>query len=387
MTKTIKHFINLYDPVRGEYSSRFSRTIFAVKLSKIIDMIFKNRATHFFNDPKYNDIFVFTSYMSDHDRGFTDITQYSYSIDIAKTMPTNSIGWFLCEILKIFCASLYIDGSRCRILFNEDIISDPVTINWSDKLSEDITVRIEKGVKYSVGYSGAERTYKKVDSYSGQNNHLSEFPEGYTLVANTGDMIQCQMKETSDGTETKEVYKVYSTEYLNIGATEDVGSDGFACECNITPISMGIYTYMERKSNTKIIHRWLLPELSLSKDKFNLNLGMYKGMQKTSDSTHSYPYMTYHNFAMDGTKIGDLSLSFNHEDGVKAYHNKFSWWHLKDKKVITGNVLLSLEELRSLDISKKIFFKDRAFFIKSIAFSIVSGIDIEPSEVELVEAL
>lgn len=92
----------------------------------------------------------------------------------------------------------------------------------------------------------------------------------------------------------------------------------------------------------------------------------YRGMQKDS-TNNDYPFATRDTYNYAGTKIGNYSLGVNGEDGLyeKFHKKKVDFW--KNTKPCIADLNLNNEDLRNLNLKKKIMLNGTKFLIGKIS--------------------
>ena len=116
------------------------------------------------------------------------------------------------------------------------------------------------------------------------------------------------------------------------------------------------------------------------------HIGFYHGMQKCVNNTDQYPYVSSHNLDTQGTRIGNISLSMNGDDGVfNIYHQEFKEWINKNKKAIPAVMQLDEIALKNLNFKKKKNILGVNFYVEKILASL-KMYTIDLAEVDLLEA-
>jgi hypothetical protein len=117
------------------------------------------------------------------------------------------------------------------------------------------------------------------------------------------------------------------------------------------------------------------------------HLMLYQGRQENPFYLDFlYPYLSYHNYAPDGTRLGDLSLAWDGPDGlIENYHKEFKAWIESDRLTMYGLFLFSPNRIRELDLSKKVNVRNKLWWVKKMVIPMTKK-KIEPAQVDLVDA-
>ena len=174
-----------------------------------------------------------------------------------------------------------------------------------------------------------------------------------------------------------------------VNLDEAATPDGdYSMESSVAPLPMSIDSYWWDNYGAATFGRWLVPVQT--EDRYSrpstARIGIYHGLQKAFNNTDSYPYVSSHNYDTQGSRIGDLSLSWDGDDGLLAnYHQEFKAWTEKNKKAVTAYMRLDALTLKNLDLKRKKNIMGVDFFIEKISVSIKWN-SIELAQVDLLEA-
>lgn len=122
------------------------------------------------------------------------------------------------------------------------------------------------------------------------------------------------------------------------------------------------------------------PETRPFQSQFNVDfaprLFLYHGLQEQSDNPITFPYASSDAYAPKGTIISDFGLHWEGERGLLAYFfSKF----LQIKKYghyISYRLRLSINDLKNLDVLKKIRIREVSYFIKEIKAKISKDVGV-----------
>lgn len=321
---------------------------------------------------------------------FFDLNSFSSS------MPVNDM---LKEILKIVGGTLYTRGNDFEILFNNDVITATEQVNWTDKLLGKLAHWKEDAKTYLYGYAGID-----------DNPDISELTDSETIddlqaltpaedvtttryITTTNQVIAVRLRDKADpGDADRYSYEVVSGGY---GGRQS-GDNGYSVVSDIIPLDVNIHDYWWEDTGSPITFgQWYVPEWS--GDRMQIQdrpfIMLFHGLQDTlSDKDGSpgtldkYPCLSGHNIDAYGNKLSDFSLQWEGEEGLlETFHKEFKEWIEEDKIYAEGDFLLSVTDLKNLDMSIKRHVKSKNFFIEKLEVTISSN-KINPARANLIEA-
>lgn len=410
---------------------------------------------------------------------------WEHLLDLNAFMPSVAANEFIKDMLKIICASLYIENDKYSIQFNTDILNLPCTEDWSDKLIDNtLIIEEEKGKSYQYGY-GNSKTIDTPSSYyivysvrdllltsiEGENifminptkevfkkkkekvaevdttrlaallddASMSAFFEvmqiyedykneyaALTLKASVIDITPCVTayvamdnywdygNGASNPTQLLNLTRAYLTQrnllldLINanesieliddgLSSSKEVTGDSFDMKVNTCPLPMQLAEYWSYDQSGSLYpistKKWLVP--SFEDDRYTkpkkCSVMLYHGLKPVMDeyawieNPFTYPVISAHNYHTNGTKLGNLSLAWDAEDGlINTYHLPYKQWVEKDKIRIQGEFLLSILDLKNLNLKTKKHINGRNFFIEKIQVTIHKT-SIEFATIDLIE--
>jgi len=313
--------------------------------------------------------------------------------------PNYYLATFLKEVLKYFCITIIPSGTGFDMVFNKDILHATDLIDWTALVTEGgAIIAQEVGQTYGSGCKNQKTTEDVitvyVDHYNDMLTYLPETDDLYFKINDTKEIFHRNIMPV-DGS----VLTMFRFECVDQGLGLMIDGD-YSMQTDITPVEMNIDKYWMKPDATMIVTDALVPifrETRYTRPEKAM-IAFNHGLTDISGSipgeglgdpptviSGSYPLISGRNYAMDGTKLCDLSLAWDGDDGVfNTYHAEYAAWIGKNKKLITVFILLNALALRNLDLKKKYNIKGVNFYIKKVSVSI-KLMHIELAQVDLIE--
>lgn len=138
-----------------------SKLLLSVNVGYIIGKIFPN-IKGVFDNGDFKRLMVLGTYhpkyQIEDDNQAWDVnktTGYVY-VKLQDFMPDVPFDEFLCNVLKLPCASIYIVDGKPVVEYNKDIINRTQTLHWDNKIVGTPQISCSDGERYSIGYSDIE---------------------------------------------------------------------------------------------------------------------------------------------------------------------------------------------------------------------------------------
>ena len=348
-----------------------------------------------FFHPQYNSE-LFTEYhgiLLDSDDTVDDVENYFELSSFSPSMKSNEM---FKQVLKMICATLFIRGGKFEILFNQNIIDDDEQVNWTNKLIGDLEINQVPGKNYRYGYAQYNDHYPTInleqvaDIDELHDQTVAQDEEKDFYVTGSNQVITMKMRTKAMPTDPDRFdYLVKSSGY----AGNEAADNTYQVVSDIAPLNMSIHDYWweNAKAPTLDFEQWYVSEWKgdrlVRHDRPAIML--FHGLQSTlydNIPPEQYPFISGHNINPFGAKIGDLSLQWEGDDGLlETYHKPFLAWVEKDKVGIRNSFLLTADDLRSLDLTKKHYVRCKNFYIERLEVTIHFD-HISPASVTMVEA-
>lgn len=404
----------------GAARQSYAKILPTVQLAYILSKIYPNFGD-IFNSRELRRIMLVTTYhpayqTATNDQVWSlDKTTGEVYIDLADFMPKVNTGDFVCECLKLVCASLFIVKGAPVVAMKEDVLLSDNVLDWSHKVIGTPSIKFSKGRKYVVEYS---------DQSSDEPLPVERVVQD---VFDVGSMIHESAADTNLDTVTLRTFQILSTgqvfeqminsmlssdKYVHfdykliwdiptLSPGEDQVSESYSVSLDITPVRMVVSNDMlsdqamvpdfTANSHTSKHDYIYCPEVELPKENKrpeNILIGSYFGKKRSLGfGTHFYyPFITSDNCDAFGDRTSvSISLELDGDRGlIKQYHAGFKRWTQRDKKVLSCRALLDVLDLRNLDLRSKVHVNGRNYLVKEVSVTIGPR-SIEPTDVELIE--
>lgn len=307
-----------------------------------------------------------------------------YYNDIVPDIPLNV---FLNDLRLYF--NLLIDynsrGNTVKIIRVEKLLDD-VHDDWSEHILKEWDYRHEPLV-YGLFYTWVEEplstellpVFEETQRGSDVN-----FRTNLPATPQNGFRIQKAIKENK--------YYRYDTSWQLI-AEDFYPVDPMSprkMQTGCSPLFTIEYPYVKPAGTWPHDIKWLLPYTKqpgnmLEFDRVSAphRYMIYRGMKPCSvkinptDESYTsatYPFASSHNYDLNGNKIGDYSLAWNAEDGVKQKFWKRWLNYLKNSSPVVMEFDLPVNKLLELDITRKKYINGIEYFIDELDFEIDTNI-------------
>lgn len=334
--------------------------------------------------------------------------------NVADALPDMNKTDFLSNVLKMFCATIFLDGEDYAVRLNQDILSEKYFIDWTDRVSDIYSIVSGAAAKYSIKYADtqtqtfnpakqdmsddAPATTDSIQTCTTYEEMLNKFKStssyinvrirgtghiysGKSMVANLHPDTVIPMIDMVYQAGTEEKYCGNSTDDSN---NHEVSID-FSCPKTI-PANV---------TNTKpvaVLDPLLLRGVSPVID--------IPAADNARTSEAFIGLMFYHNFFDQGNYYSptepyktpgtetenSLSIAIGGENGLfNRFHKTFGEWYAKKKDVIKADIFLTPADVSKLRLWHKIMLYNRLFLIKTMEITISDATDIIYANAELVE--
>lgn len=305
----------------------------------------------------------------------TDVlNSYNNIITVSDHMPNIKAKDFFKNIFKIFAVAPFFDEEKkqCKLVFFNDIISDPTFVEFSDNIIEGPALLENEctGLNFDFDYDiKPEEFYKDISEYTYVGEFLNTFSLPYHLDNNSIAFVI-----------SHQAYYLYT-----IDQDTDIIDWEFFCFKSL-PKVIGDGNYDMKvdffSPITDMIGATLYPRISangisalftLESDKVFYLLN-YSGMQNNANG-NKYPYASSTAFVFSGNQVLPTEISFNSAIGYFEKYLK-NWVNMIiNSKPIKIKKLMNSSQIKNLDFSKK----HRVFGIDYIIKSMVT--DVTQSEI------
>lgn len=340
----------------------------------------------------------------------TDAEKADAYFKLNSFLPGMTANEFLKNLLKLFCATLYPIAGKYKIVQNTEIINSNIVESWTNRL---------------VGKAANSKNVTQTYVYGYESISNDDLGTGPTPIDSISDLLaETTLSDTEGGhdfliTTTGQIYNKYIEDGVAIytllnaglgGKTSD-DADTFDITSAVEALPMNIHKYWwEWRGNLADElpkEDWYVPQLDEtinvpfssrpmrgvdSKNPVNVTRGekvfimFWRGMLDTFKAPDKYPCITPYNYDHFGNRLGNISLSWDGQDGlINNFHLPFKNWIEMDKLRCRGSFLLTPLDIKNLDLMKKKHINGRLFFIEKLNLTIKKN-SISPALADLIEA-
>ena len=331
----------------------------------------------------------------------------------------------------MFCASIYYDGSRSRILANATILSGGDAVDWSDKITLPKKSVYNAGQSYKLEYANGEtpsedQDEEEMEVLSAPNiaeilYRLREYQElknikrsdSKNLYAGRCFRINPMYTTSFSGANLQQQWSeepqldlvvVDCVRYLDIKSktiaaetSDDEYDASIAFKCvKCVPVrifkSRSASEFEEIGDGISAIVPIIEMPAADAERTTDVYIGLLEHGQWVSDGAVYEEQSWLDHSAPQNEKAGNFSgesignITFHGEDGIwEQFHKGFANWVASPKHSFTSEVNLSLSDLTSLDLSRKVFAYNKNFFIQELRVRLNTSYGLVKSEVDLIE--
>ncbi len=289
------------------------------------------------------------------------------------------------SLLSMFSMSCFIKGNEMLIKYNNDIMKEPSSVNWNDKLAGQPIISFEEAKRYVFKYNDIPLSEENtLTSY----NTLAEIAIAAALAETTDPVIYHHSETGALYRITKSLQGLDSWVQLDsevlkssLNSLSNNSDDKESWEVipEVRPVDMNIEHYWVNDKDPNLDqlrkYHWWVPSIDKKSVKDPPYIMLFGGMIKPfDDDKSSYPLITNHNVDHFGNKLNiDISLLPDGPNGLIAmFHQEMKKWVEKDKTKLKGSFLLSIKDLRKLMLSQKIYLNGMLFYIEKLSYSLNS---------------
>lgn len=340
-------------------------------------------------------------------------------------LPDISNRDFLSNLLKMFCATLFIDGDTYTILGNSDIIDSKTFVDWSDKVAEVYSIIAGEESGYSLEYANENSNYtpSKVDDL-GQAEidpsiiTCSNYEEMIAKFQGAADYINVQIASSRNIYSGKQIkarlyYRregrviVYNNQTTLIPTMDIVyqgglekkvvnrksedskmheNNIGFNCaKCIPQDVATPIHESSTDAQVTLHALSAVIDFPTVGADRPTTGyVGLVYGTNMLDQGNYfegAEPYI-----AAGSETAQNYSIAVGGEKGLyEQFHKTFAEWIIKKKDSIKADIFLTPTDVAGLRLWQKILIYNRQFLIKTIEITVSDKTDIMLANAELIE--
>lgn len=326
-------------------------------------------------------------------------------LDIADSLPECTIIDLVTNITKIFCATIFREGSSLVLKTNREVLASSTTLDWTDKVSDEYSLSQEAESSYSFGFSNdesentyttesestpsADGTIADVDSMLGVIDAVTNSTD-YIAVRNltTGDMYSGKQMTITTEKATKFtlpymdmlLHKVHKVE------SDESKENSFDSTIDFKCVRCIPITSVYDSDPTFILHQ-VSPIIPFPAAEDNRPSDVWIGALMNGqlvDKGCSFERPSETN-QPNTSEVADVNISIDPTVLYRRYHRHFAEWLSENRRVVTTDVFLTLPEISDLRLYKKVMLCGQTFLIKKISHTFTANSHFVSTRADLIE--
>ena len=338
--------------------------------------------------------------------GLQQTDNYNLLLDVADMLPDCTVLDLVTNIARLFCASIFRDGQSFVLKTNREVLVDSTVTDWTDKVSDEYSLSREEEASYSFGFSNddSENTYTTESESSGTTGgsivdvgtmfdviETIKDSSDYVAVRNlaTGDMYSGKKMTVTTATNSQ-----YTLPYMDMllhklhkVSSDDDKENSFDNSVDFKCVRCIPVTSVHDLGPTITLHQMCpIIKFPAAEDERSSDvwIGALINNQLVNKGVYfERPSSTIHSNTGEWV---NSNLSLDPAVLYRRFHRPFAEWLSENRRVITTDVFLSLQEIADLRLYRKIILYGQVFFIKKITHTFIANIDNIATRVELIEA-
>ncbi len=321
------------------------------------------------------------------DYAYPNVSKHTSLADYFNDMDASE---FVIEILRTFCASVFIKNNEYEIVFhNRLFLDDMPAIDLTDKITTPYTLLRSEGEAYNYGYENEpdddiEGTPDEVVNYNNlyavdanpsiDPENMPTYISPYVYVRSTKETF---LRSANLAAESRWKYDIVRS---GLGSRNDE-KEGYNAISKLRPMDMALNTILGSTDGSPK-YRVMTPQIrldDLGSDR-DPALMLFTG-SKTDNNGATYPVLQPY-------KVDTIPDTFRFyltwDALLSEFHADFKAWLAKPKRELKCTALLDLLDINQLDLQRRYYIAGRYFFLRSYSVTLLHN-HIEPTEMEFVE--
>ncbi|MBQ9660695.1 MAG: hypothetical protein IJV37_05465 [Bacteroidales bacterium] len=323
--------------------------------------------------------------------------------NVAETLPDITLADLLLDVCLIFCAAVFQDGNRLRLISASEVLAGSAPLDWDQRVSDRFRSSREERSGYELGFGGDESENaaqgavdEKKDTLSGV---LGSAKEEYLAIEHSGlaDLYSLkaadQVSIQYDGTRTVETigitHEILIDRIDRVSAKQEAeGTD------EMHSVSVGL-----RLAKCAPVRRYwkvftttftLVSDIRMAAI---LSLPAYGGERPKE----AYIALCSGNQASDkgviiadpdsaGSADQDLGVSLSPDALFAQYHQAYAAWLAKDRQLLSVDLDLTPFELASFRMWQAVRVRSRNFLVSKLSVRVNAsseGVDVSADLISL----
>lgn len=338
--------------------------------------------------------------------GLQQTDNYNLLLDVADMLPDCTVLDLVTNIARLFCASIFRDGQSFVLKTNREVLVDSTVTDWTDKVSDEYSLSREEEASYSFGFlnDDSENTYTTESESSGTTGgsivDVGTMLDVIQTIKNSSDYVAVRNLATGDMysgkkmTVTTATNSQYTLPYMDMllhklhkVSSDDDKENSFDNSVDFKCVRCIPVTSVHDLGPTITLHQMCpIIKFPAAEDERSSDvwIGALINNQLVNKGVYfERPSSTIHSNTGEWV---NSNLSLDPAVLYRRFHRPFAEWLSENRRVITTDVFLSLQEIADLRLYRKIILYGQVFFIKKITHTFIANIDDIATRVELIEA-
>lgn len=383
----------------------------AVKVSAILSKAFKNVSISENLKTAYESLAILALYRKKavSASGLQQGSGTKHMLDIASMLPECTVFDLVSNLAKMFCASVFRDGEKFRLLSNKEVLLDNNVIDWSDKVSDEFSLSVEPSSSYIFGFANdsEENTYTAdKENYVSTNDAGSiyecltineilnkiRFSKDYVAVKYlaTGDMYSGKAMQitTQAGSSFTLPYADMLLHKMEKFSSDEEQESSFDNSVELKCVRCIPISCTNPFLGTNVSSYHMCPIVKFPASEDNRPTEIWIGAMLNGhliDKGYAFVRQTESSERENALDASNPNISLNPSVLYRRFHRQFAEFLSLKKRVIATQVFLSMQEISELRLYQKISICNQSFLIKKITFNFSADREGVDTQVELID--
>lgn len=310
-------------------------------------------------------------------------------VEIETSLPDVTAGEVIKNVLKLFCATLYTDGARYRMLSAGTVLAAGAMCDWTEKLYDGWSSGIEEGCEYSFSYANDSSEnvldiadaadIPEYDSLADVVSHLnstrpnvrhSGIGDVYSWSSGGTDMVLHNRKDIQVGDDEDSTYdnSVDFDLVRSIPLQLTVSSVFYPPDPD-DPQDPGWTDHIRIYRMCPIVEPGTLGERGTK---------MYVGLMSQSQMVDKGITFSFNEAVSSGDLLPEdynSGLSIAPQDLYPKFHKSFAEWVSRERQLVTADLNLSPIDIAGFRMWHKVLLHGREFIVKKLSFTFYADSD------------
>lgn len=376
----------------------------AVRVANILSKAFAKTSISPLIAKRYESLAILGMYK----RGTTDFVideSLNLKFCVADALPECTVSSLVKNILKMFCATLFRDGARFKIVTNKEVLADETVADWSNKVSDSYSLSTQSKQRYTFHFNnddsenmGVTETSEAFESGESSIVNVSTLTDVIKVSEAHQDYIAMRYTKTGDIYNGKSV-KVwnlladspeYTMPYLDMllhkmeKYNTDEGENIYDSTINFRLVRCMPTKILAQGSKDIFYNMCPIIDFPAAETERTSNIWvgtLLRGQLVDKGVAFARPTDT-----VARNEYVDNELSLDPAVLYQTYHKEFAEWLAQDRRIVTADVYLTPQDIAALRLYRKVSIYSQEFFIKKLSFTFSAGSDYVGARGEFISA-